>query len=99
MLAVTLLVGLVATLVLGTIAGARRTGSALARFEETTRSAELQISTGAPTAAQLDEFASLPDVEAMAVLPQYLVIPEGTQLVNVPAAVDGPAAPAGACCK
>ena len=87
-LAVTLLVGVVGGLVLGTVAGARRTGSALARFEETTRSAQLQISTGEPTAAQLEEFASLPEVEAMAVLPQYLIIPDGTQLVNVPAAVD-----------
>ena len=60
----------------------------MSRFEETTRSAQLQISTGEPTAAQLEEFASLPDVEAMAVLPQYLIIPDGTQLINVPATVD-----------
>lgn len=87
-LGVTLLVGVVGGLVLGTVAGARRTGSALSRFEETTRSAEMQISTGEPTEAQLEEFAALPAVEAMAVLPQYLIIPDGTQLVNVPATVD-----------
>ena len=87
-LAVTLLVGVVGGLVLGTVAGARRTGSALSRFEASTRSAQMQISTGEPTAAQLEEFGSLPDVEAMAVLPQYLIVPDGTQLINVPAAVD-----------
>ena len=87
-LALTLLVGVVGGLVLGTVAGARRTGSALSRFEETTRSADMQISTGEPTEAQLEEFAALPAVEAMAVLPQYLIIPDGTQLVNVPATVD-----------
>lgn len=87
-LALTLVVGAIGGVVLGTVAGARRTGSALARFEESTRAAQLQISTGEPTSAQIDEFAALPGVEALAVLPQYLIVPEGTQLVNVPAAVD-----------
>ena len=83
-----LVVGAVGAVTFGAAAGARRTSSALTRFNAASRSADLQIETGEPTAAQLEAFRRVPEVAAVAVLPEFLIVPDGLSIVNVPAAVD-----------
>jgi hypothetical protein len=85
----TLVVGIVGAIVLAALAGARRTDSALRRFNEVSLPADLQLQVREPTAAKLEEFRRTPEVAAMAVLPEYLIIPRGLSIVNVPANVDG----------
>ena len=82
-------VGAVGAVTFAAAAGARRTSSALTRFNAASRSADLQIETGEPTAAQLEAFRRVPEVAAMAVLPEFLIVPDRLPaIVNVPAAVD-----------
>jgi hypothetical protein len=88
-LVVTLLVGLAGTVVLATVAGARRTDTSLDRFSAFSRPADLEMDVGEATAAQLREFRHAPGVAAAAQLQQMnLVLPNG-EFLPVAAAVDG----------
>jgi len=74
----TLLVGVVGAIVLATAAGARRTDSALARFDVASRSDDVAVSgpfAFTPTRAQLDELRHVHDVAALAVLRFYALVP------------------------
>ncbi len=79
----TVLVGVVGAVVLATAAGARRTDSALTRFDVATRSTTCRL-LGAfsytPTPAQLNALRHVHDVAALAVLRFYVLAP-----VHVPA--------------
>ena len=86
--ALAVVVGVVGAIVLGVVAGARRTDTALERFRESSGAADLQITTREPTEAQLEELRSLPEVAAVAELPNYQILVDGSQLPVVPAAVD-----------
>jgi hypothetical protein len=70
-LAIALLVGIVGALVLATVAGARRSSTALERFNRESRSSALEISIGQPTARQLARFRETPGIAAMARLRGY----------------------------
>jgi FtsX-like permease family len=70
-LAIILLIGVVGAVVLATAAGARRSDSALPRFNAESRSSDLEISVGQPTAKQLAGFAKTPGVETIAHLRAY----------------------------
>ncbi len=62
-----LLVGAVGAIVLATAAGARRTRSALARFDSSSAAATVQLQVGNPTAAQLRAFGRVPEVASFGV--------------------------------
>jgi ABC-type lipoprotein release transport system permease subunit len=72
---VMLLVGLVGAIVLASVAGARRSDSALARFIDYSHSANLQLMVGRATPAQLDEFRRTPGAGTVAVLEGAAVQP------------------------
>src|SRR5436190_272868 len=63
--ALTLLVGFVGVVVLASVAGARRTASSLARFEDESRAADVEVNAGFATAEQMREFAHTPNVAAV----------------------------------
>jgi hypothetical protein len=87
---ITLLVGLVGTVALSTVAGARRSDSALRRFNTYSRSADIEISPGAATSAQLTEFRRTPGIAAVAVMQVYaLRSTSGIQNLAVGAPLDG----------
>jgi ABC-type lipoprotein release transport system permease subunit len=65
------LVGVVGALVLAAAAGARRSDTALERFNAFSRSSDLEVSVGFPTPAQLDEFERSAGVAAFARLHGY----------------------------
>jgi hypothetical protein len=88
--ALALLVGVAGGVVLAAVAGARRTSSALTRFEATSRSATEQVITGfgTPTPQQLRAVERLPGVESVAVIEGFAIrLPDAPQLSPV-AAVD-----------
>ncbi len=66
--ALTLLVGAVGAVVLATAAGARRSDSALPRFNAYSRSSDVEISVGFPTRKQLESFRRTPGVARFAVV-------------------------------
>src|SRR4051812_9361697 len=72
--ALTLLVGAVGAIVLATAAGARRSDSALHRFNESSRSSDVEVSVGFPTRRQLSAFRHSPGVAAFAVLDGYSLV-------------------------
>jgi ABC-type antimicrobial peptide transport system permease subunit len=85
----TLLVGVVGTVVLASVAGARRTESALARFNASSRASNLELTVGDATDAQLQAFGGVEGVEAFA--PLYtggITFPAAPQLQAVAAALD-----------
>src|SRR4051794_37440652 len=71
MVALTVLLGVVGALVLASAAGARRSDSALRRFNSFSRSSDLEISVGDPTARQLAAFSHAPGVAAASRLHGY----------------------------
>ena len=74
----TLLVGLVGTVVLATAAGARRSDTALARFDAASRSGDVSLLLAfgyTPTATQLRELRQVRNVAAFAVLRFYALEP------------------------
>ncbi len=86
---VTLLVGVVGAVVLSSIAGARRSESALDRFNASSRSSQLEISVGTPTAAQLEAFSRVEGVESYApLIGGAMMIPDAPQLQAIAEAVD-----------
>jgi len=89
MVVLTLLVGVVGAVVLSAAAGARRTESALARFNASSRAADLELFAGDPTASQLRAFRRVPGVEAFAALRTVaLVFPNVPNLKAIAGAVD-----------
>jgi ABC-type antimicrobial peptide transport system permease subunit len=85
----TLLVGVVGAVVLSSVAGARRSESALARFNASSRAANLELTVGDATAAQLRAFGGVEGVESFA--PLYaggITFPAAPQLQAVAAAID-----------
>src|SRR3954463_13140365 len=75
--ALTLLVGAIGAIVLATAAGARRSDTALTRFNTYSRSSDLEISVGIPTASQLAAFRRSPGVAALAYLHGYSLVIAG----------------------
>ena len=69
----TLLVGLVAAVVLASVAGARRTSTAFARFQNETLAPNLTIFVPTVDDAVIDELRAVPGVEAIGVGRQYSV--------------------------
>jgi len=89
LVALSLLVGLIGVVALAAVAGARRSSTALTRFADVSRSADVELIVGHPTAAQLDAFRRTPHVAATAVLRAYALIPRGTtRSLAVGAALD-----------
>src|SRR6478672_4072192 len=70
-LAIALLIGVVGALVLATVAGARRSTTSLSRFNEVSRSADLELSIDRPTARELAEFRRSPGVAEVSHLRGY----------------------------
>src|SRR5262245_48204776 len=64
----TLLIGLVGAIVMATAAGARRSDSALARFNAYSRSSNLQLNVVRGTDAQMEAFKRTPGVGTVGVL-------------------------------
>jgi ABC-type antimicrobial peptide transport system permease subunit len=62
------LVGVVGAIVLSSVAGARRTSSALSRFNASSRASELELFVGDATPAQLREFRQVKNVVSFAPL-------------------------------
>src|SRR5690348_8170604 len=62
------LVGVVGAITLSAAAGARRTSTALTRFSDASRTAQLEVTVGDPSPAQLDRFARVKGVAAFAPL-------------------------------
>jgi hypothetical protein len=65
------LVGTIGALIIATAAGARRSETALDRFNRFSRTSALEISVGTPTPAQLRTFRASPGVAAFALLHGY----------------------------
>jgi ABC-type lipoprotein release transport system permease subunit len=85
----TLLVAFAGAVVLALIAGARRTDSALARFETESRSAQIEVDAGTATPRQTERFRATPGVADAAELYQLTVaLPNGNFLPTA-AQVDG----------
>jgi hypothetical protein len=87
--ALTVLVGAVGVIVLATAAGARRSDAALGRFNTFSRTSDLEISVGFPTAAQLRTFRRTPEVAAMARLLGYSLTIAAYPELAVAAPLDG----------
>jgi hypothetical protein len=77
--ALVLLLGVVGALVLATAAGARRSETALDRFDAFSRRSDVEISVGRPDAEQLDRFRRKPGVGDVVVLRGYSILPRGAQ--------------------
>src|SRR5438132_12412038 len=88
----TLLVGVVGAVVLSTAAGARRSDTALARFNASSRSSDVEFFVGSlapPTPVQLRAFARVPVVASFAVLNAFgISVPRVPDLSSIAAATD-----------
>ncbi len=85
----TLLVGAVGTVVLSTAAGARRSDSALARFNASSRSADVQLQVlGVVTPAQTRALGRVSGVASFAALRQFFIVVPGAPNLNGAAATD-----------
>jgi ABC-type lipoprotein release transport system permease subunit len=84
-----LLVGVVGAVALSTVAGARRSSSALARFNTSSRAGNLELTVGSPTAAQMQAFRAVKGVASFARLNgSAITFPRAPQLQAVASAVD-----------
>ena len=81
-IAAALLVGIVGAAVLSTVAGARRSDSALARFNAYSRSADIELTLDTPSAAQMAAFRRTPGIAALAVLRLYAIQPTNLPVQN-----------------
>jgi hypothetical protein len=85
----TLIVAVVGAAVLSTVAGARRSASALARFNASSAAGNVELTVGDPSAAVLRRFSALPDVAAIAPLRGLaLTFPRIPQLSAIASATD-----------
>jgi putative ABC transport system permease protein len=87
-LTIALLIGVTGAIVLATAAGARRSGSALHRFVDDSRTADLQIDVGHATPLQLGAFARTRGVASMAVLDAPVLSVHGRTNLNFANPVD-----------
>lgn len=86
---VTLLIVVVGTVVLATVIGARRSSTALARFDTYSHASDLEVDTDPrATPAQLSEFTRSPGVASVAILHAYAQQVEGYPDLQIAAAVD-----------
>lgn len=69
----TLLVGIVGAVVLASVAGARRSDSALPRFNAYSRSSDIELQVGTVTPAQLRAFRRVPKVTGVATLTGFFL--------------------------
>jgi hypothetical protein len=76
--AIMLLVGVVGAIVLATAAGARRSDTALERFNAFSRSSDVEIAVGHPSDEELESFRRTPGIAIMTRLRAYALQPEGT---------------------
>ncbi|MGO9876387.1 MAG: FtsX-like permease family protein [Acidimicrobiia bacterium] len=82
--ALVLLVGAVGAIVLATAAGARRTSTALARFNSSSRAATVQLQVPTVTAAQLRAFGRIPEVASFGLASGiYVLDPKAPNLTIV----------------
>jgi putative ABC transport system permease protein len=85
----TLLVGVIGAVVLATVAGARRTSTALNRFTASSRTASLELQVGDATPAELRAFEHAPGVAAIAPLRSLaLEVSDAPQLTAIASALD-----------
>ena len=87
---ITLTVVLVGVVVLATVAGARRSTTALARFSASSRASDLELDVDAATPpGQVDAFAHSPGVAAVARLYAYAQQVDGYPELQIASALDG----------
>ena len=70
----TVLVGFVGAVALALFAGARRTDTSLQRFEQSSRSADVEVDVGDATSEQIDRFRHAPGVAAVGQLRQLTLV-------------------------
>ena len=87
-LAIALLTGTLGAVVIAGVAGARRSASALRRFNDQSRSSQLQIDVGLPTAQQLRTFEAEAGSPAVGLIHAYGISPLHPASVAVAADVD-----------
>jgi hypothetical protein len=87
-LAIALLVGVVGAIALAAGAGARRSSTALDRFNDETRSAHIEMNVGSPTPRAVEAFARTAGIASMAQIRGYAVTNEDSGLA-IAAPVDG----------
>lgn len=83
------LVALVGGVVLATVAGARRTSSALDRFNAASRSPTVQVVIAPPSPSQLHAFRHAKDVVAAAAADVYAVVFTAAPTLSAAAPIDG----------
>ena len=88
-LVLSLVVGLAGAVVLGAVAGARRTATALGRFEAESHSAHAEISVGDASTDEVLEFSRLDGVAAIGRLRQLAVIHPENENLGTAGALDG----------
>jgi hypothetical protein len=86
--ALSLLVGAIGALVLATAAGARRSDTALPRFNAYSRSSDVEISIGTPTASQLATFRRTPGIEAIALAHGFSLVADNNEGIALGVPVD-----------
>src|SRR5437016_181137 len=87
-LAITLLIGVVGAIVIASVAGARRTDSALRRFNDASRSANVELEVGTPTTAQLHAFEVAIGSPPVGLIDVYGVSPRDRSNVAMATSVD-----------
>jgi hypothetical protein len=89
-IAVALLVGLVGGTALAALAGARRSAASLGRFQDTSRSSNLQFSVSTYRRRQLDALRSAPGVEGVGIAELLFIGPASQELrhIQIAATVD-----------
>jgi ABC-type lipoprotein release transport system permease subunit len=84
-----LLLAIVSTAVLSSVAGARRSRSALARFNASSRAGNLEVTVGDPTPSQLRAFGAVRGVDSFAPLRSVaLAFPGAPELQAIAGAID-----------
>ncbi len=78
------LAGIVGAVVFSTLAGARRSDSALQRFNRFSRSADMEVTAGAASPAQLQAFEHSRGIAASARLRTYAMQPTNPAIQNLP---------------
>src|SRR5437868_12768126 len=87
--AIALMVGAVGAVVLSTVAGARRTESALARFNASSRAGDLELFVGDASPSQLKAFGAVEGVDSFARLRSgAMTFPRAPRLQAIAEAVD-----------
>lgn len=88
-IAIALLIGIVGAIVLATAAGARRSGTALERFNAASLSSNVELSIAAPTKQQLADYRTSAGVEALSQLRAYAFTLEDVPNLAMAAPMDG----------